>query len=40
MTIVYAEPEEDVIRVISLRKATMNEREKFEKELSKRLGQG
>jgi hypothetical protein len=37
--IVYAEPEEDTIRVISLRKATKNEREKFEKELAHRLGQ-
>jgi uncharacterized DUF497 family protein len=37
--IVYSEPEEDTLRVISLRKATNHEREKFEKELAHRLGQ-
>ena len=38
MAVVYAEPEEETIRVISLRKATKNERESFEKELAERLG--
>ena len=38
VAIVYTEPGEDTVRVISLRKATQNEREKFEKELAHRLG--
>ncbi len=36
--IVYSEPEENTVRVISLRKANKNERERFEKELAQRLG--
>jgi uncharacterized DUF497 family protein len=38
--IVYAELEADTVRVISLRKANKNERERFEKELAQRLGPG
>lgn len=38
MVIVYTEPEPDAIRIISLRKATKNERERFEKEIADRLG--
>src|SRR4030042_3448072 len=35
--IAYSEPEDDTGRVISLRKANKNEREKFAEELAKRL---
>ncbi|MEW5913211.1 MAG: BrnT family toxin [Thermodesulfobacteriota bacterium] len=35
--IAFSQPEPDVIRVISLRKATKKERERFEKEIAKRL---
>ena len=38
MVIVYTEPEPDAIRIISLRKATKNERERFGKEIADRLG--
>ena len=37
VVIVYSEPEEDTIRVISLRKASKNERESFEKDIAQRL---
>ena len=40
VVIVYSEPEENTVRVISLRKANKNERERFDKELAKRLGPG
>ena len=40
VVIAYSEPEEDTVRVISLRKANKNEREKFAEELAKRLGPG
>ena len=38
VVIAYSEPEEDTVRVISLRKANKNEREKFAEELAQRLG--
>ena len=38
VVIAYSESEEDTVRVISLRKANKNEREKFAEELAKRLG--
>ena len=37
--VVYTEPEEDLIRVISLRKATTYERQAYESALADRLGQ-
>ena len=36
--VVYTEPDEQTIRVISLRKALKDERQRFERELSNRLG--
>ena len=38
MVIIFTEPYPDVIRVISLRKASKYEQEKFEKALRNRLG--
>ena len=38
--VVYAEPDEDTIRIISLRKALSHERRQFEKALQDQLGQG
>jgi uncharacterized DUF497 family protein len=40
MAIVFTEPDEHTIRVISLRKATKNEQALFEKEIRHRLDQG
>ena len=39
VAIVFTEPQEDTIRVISLRKALKYERERFEKEIRNRLGE-
>ncbi len=39
VVIVYAEPDEDTIRIISLRKALKYERERFEEELRNQLGE-
>ena len=36
--VVYTEPDEQTIRIISLRKALNYERQRFERELSNRLG--
>jgi len=36
--VVYAEPDEETIRIISIRKATKRERNTYEKYLSNRLG--
>ena len=36
--VVYTEPDEQTIRIISLRKALNDERQRFERELSNRLG--
>jgi uncharacterized DUF497 family protein len=38
VTIVFTEPDDDTIRVVSLRKATKYEREQFERTLRDRLG--
>lgn len=38
VVIIYTEPEEDLIRIISLRKATKHERERFTQDLANRLG--
>ena len=38
MVLVFTEPKPDIIRVISLRKASKYEQEKFEKALRNRLG--
>jgi len=38
MTVVFTEPQPEVIRVISQRKASKHEQEKFEKALRNRLG--
>jgi uncharacterized DUF497 family protein len=38
MVMVYSEPRPEVIRIISFRKATKHEREKFEAWLANRLG--
>ncbi len=38
VTIAFAEPEEDVIRVISLRKAITKERKRYEKAYKNELG--
>lgn len=40
VVVVYTEPQEQAIRVISLRKALTHEREQFEKALRDRLGKG
>ena len=37
--VVYTEPDEQTIRILSLRKALKDERQQFERELSNRLGQ-
>ncbi len=37
--VVYTEPDEQTIRIISLRKALKDERQRFERRLSKQLGQ-
>ena len=39
VVVVFAEPKEDTIRVISLRKALKYEREKFEQEIRDGLGE-
>ncbi len=38
VVIVFTEPEEDVVRVISMRKATTEERENYEQELKNQFG--
>jgi uncharacterized DUF497 family protein len=38
VVIVFTEEENDVIRMISMRKASRNEKEKYEKEIKDRLG--
>jgi uncharacterized DUF497 family protein len=38
VVIVFTEPEEDTIRVISFRKATIDERKKYEQEYKNRFG--
>jgi len=40
VVIVYAEPDENTIRIISLRKALKHERERFEEFLRNELGEG
>lgn len=37
--VVFTEPDEDTIRIISLRRAIKYERERFEKEIGNRLGE-
>ena len=39
VAVVFAEPREDTIRIISLRRAIKYEREKFRKEIGNRLGE-
>jgi uncharacterized protein len=39
IVIVFTEPREDTVRVVSLRKALKYEREKFEKAIRNRLGE-
>jgi uncharacterized protein len=38
VVVVFTEEENDVIRMISMRKASKNEKEKYEKEIKDRLG--
>lgn len=38
VVIIFTEPEEDTIRVISFRKATTNERERYEQEYKNQFG--
>ena len=38
VVIVFTEPEEDVVRMISMRKATTEERENYEQELKNQFG--
>ena len=40
VVVVYAEPEEDTIRIISLRKALKHERKRFEEVLRNQLDEG
>ena len=40
VVVVYTEPEEETIRIISLRKALKHERKQFEETLRNRLGEG
>ena len=40
VVVAYAEPEEDTIRIISLRKALKHERKQFEEALRNQLGEG
>jgi hypothetical protein len=38
VVVVFSEPDSETIRLISVRKANQDERKKFEKEISNRLG--
>ena len=40
VVVVFTEPEDDLTRIISLRKALNHERERYESELRNRLGEG
>ena len=40
VVVVYSEPDEDTIRVISLRKALSHERQRYEQALRDQLGEG
>ena len=40
VVVVYTEPEDDTVRIISLRKALNHERRDYEEELRDRLGTG
>lgn len=40
VVMVYTEPEEETLRIISLRKALKHERERFEETLRNQLGEG
>ena len=40
VVVVYTEPEEETIRIISLRKALRHERKQFEETIRNRLGEG